>query len=161
MSNSGGSPVEEYLSTLPDKSIEITDFLRLFDDSPIVLAYIEISPRNSRTGLLKERGEWIHRFWGEAINQISNIQGCRVYWDSLFFCTNLLSKNIFAEKLNHIAIELYDTRFDVKFVVGSSGLSFNEKVSDIIKVSSFVTRIDKFEVEPGFVKSLNGDMEVY
>ncbi len=73
----------EYLTT-----IEKWDLLGLIahgGDGPVVLAAIEVLPRHARTGLLEERGRWIHKVWDAVLSKMPDVAGHRISWSQLLF----------------------------------------------------------------------------
>jgi hypothetical protein len=54
-------------------------------DGPSVLVAIEVQPRHARTGLLEERGRWIHTVWDAALSRIPEVAGQRMMWSQLLF----------------------------------------------------------------------------
>lgn len=74
----------EYLTTL-DKWDYLTSLLIQVGDEPSVFTAIEVQPRSSRTGLLEERGRWIHRVWSTMLASEPDIVGQRAGWSSLLF----------------------------------------------------------------------------
>ena len=93
----GGNPVNSdvrcWLSMMEDKAeflttIENWDLIELLargGSAPTVLVAIEVQPRHARTGLLEERGHWIHRVWNATLNKMPDVAGHRMTWSQLVF----------------------------------------------------------------------------
>jgi hypothetical protein len=54
-------------------------------DEPSVLVAIEVRPQYALTGLLEERGRWIHKVWDAALSRIPDVAGQRMMWSQLLF----------------------------------------------------------------------------
>jgi hypothetical protein len=68
-----------------DNTSDLFELLKKFSDEPVLLILVCITPRQERTGLLEEKGEWINRFWEGFINLMKEVTGCRIMWAELFF----------------------------------------------------------------------------
>jgi len=97
----------EYLTT-----IEKWDLMELIVRSgggPSVLVAIEVQPRHDRTGLLEERGRWIHTVWDAALCRVPEVAGHRLSWSQLLFiCKGAdiqAAENQFAEMLRSCKAE--------------------------------------------------------
>ncbi|HEX8774719.1 MAG TPA: hypothetical protein VF735_14200 [Pyrinomonadaceae bacterium] len=76
----------EFLTTL--ENWDLTELLAQSSPASTVLVAIEVQPRHSRTGLLEERGRWIHRIWNATLSKIPDVAGHRMMWSQLVFvCT--------------------------------------------------------------------------
>jgi hypothetical protein len=73
----------EFLTTI--ENWDLTELLAQTGSEPNVLVAIEVQPRQSRTGLLEERGRWIHRVWNATLSKIPDVAGHRMMWSQLVF----------------------------------------------------------------------------
>ena len=73
----------EFLTSI--KKWDLMELIARVGDGPNILVAIEIQPRHHRTGLLEERGRWIHEVWAVALSRIPGIAGHRMMWSQLLF----------------------------------------------------------------------------
>ena len=73
----------EFLTTI--EAWDLMELLVRCGSAPGVLVVIEVQPRLSRTGLLEERGRWIHSVWDAVLQQIPDVAGHRMAWSQLLF----------------------------------------------------------------------------
>lgn len=73
----------EFLTTI--ENWDLTELVARSGAAPNVLVAIEVQPRQSRTGLLEERGRWIHRVWDATVSKIPDAAGHRMMWSQLVF----------------------------------------------------------------------------
>jgi hypothetical protein len=76
---------EEYLTTVGSQCLNPEAVLAVAGTRPVTLVAVAIVPKGTHTGLLEERGDWIHRLWAAALDSMPLVQGCRMSWDSVFF----------------------------------------------------------------------------
>jgi hypothetical protein len=73
----------EFLTTI--EAWDLMELLVRCGSAPSVLVVIEVQPRHARTGLLEERGRWIHSVWDAVLQQIPDVAGHRMAWSELLF----------------------------------------------------------------------------
>lgn len=73
----------EFLTTI--EKWGLLELLARCGSGPKVLVVIEVRPRHARTGLLEERGRWIHKVWDAALDKIPGVAGHRLLWPQLLF----------------------------------------------------------------------------
>ncbi|MCI5209648.1 MAG: hypothetical protein D3910_12840 [Candidatus Electrothrix sp. ATG2] len=66
-------------------SNDIYELLEPLSDSTTLLILVAIVPRNQKTGLLEEQGDWVLSFWARIMESVEDIVGCRVLWNTIFF----------------------------------------------------------------------------
>lgn len=76
----------DFLTTI--EHWDLSELLARSGSAPNVLVAIEVQPRHARTGLLEERGRWIHKVWNATLSMIPDVAGHRTMWSQLvFICT--------------------------------------------------------------------------
>lgn len=73
----------EFLTTI--EKWDLVELLARCGSAPNVLVAIEVRPRHAPTGLLEERGRWIHTVWDAAVLNIPDVAGHRMMWSQLLF----------------------------------------------------------------------------
>lgn len=73
----------EFLTTI--ESWDLPELLARNGSAPTVLVVIEVQPKHARTGLLEERGRWIHTVWNATLSKIPDVAGHRMMWSQLVF----------------------------------------------------------------------------
>jgi hypothetical protein len=74
---------DNFLTTL--ENWDLSELLNRFASKPAVLLTIKVDPKHTETGLLEEKGVWIHAVWDETLRQFPGIAGHRLDWSSLLF----------------------------------------------------------------------------
>ena len=73
----------EFFTTI--EKWDLMELLARCGNAPSVLVAIEVQPRHTPTGLLEERGRWIHKVWNAALSSICDVGGHRMIWSQLLF----------------------------------------------------------------------------
>ena len=81
----GGRNPDEYLSTVG--GIDPLAALERFGLGPAWLVVLAGEPRERRTGMLEEKGEWVRAVWRRALALLPRAEGCRVNWNTIFLAT--------------------------------------------------------------------------
>ncbi|MDQ3821251.1 MAG: hypothetical protein M3362_26725, partial [Acidobacteriota bacterium] len=102
--------------------------LEQFNSAPVILVAVAIWTRHSQTGMLIEKGVWIKNFWSRILNRITDVQGCQLLWNTLFFAVpsgDVLSlKDLFREELT----VLYDPLLESFCIIAEAHGTPSEKL---------------------------------
>lgn len=91
------------------RSNDIYELLEPLSDCTTLLILVAIMPRNQKTGLLEEQGDWVLSFWARILESVEGIVGCRVLWNTIFFAVEQSKAAITERILENVLRQLKDT----------------------------------------------------
>lgn len=87
-------------------SNDIYELLEPLSDSTVLLILVAIMPRDQKTGLLEEQGDWVLSFWERMVELVEGIVGCRVLWNTIFFAVEQSNAAITERILENVLHQL-------------------------------------------------------
>ena len=89
-----------YLTT--HEEWDLAGQLEAIKSDAIPACLIRISPKNSRTGLNEESGEWILKFWENVTKNEKKVEGHRIGWSDIVLFAQSMNEKEFQEFIRNL-----------------------------------------------------------
>lgn len=127
--------------------------------SSILVVILEVCPRDSRTGMLEERRDWLKRFWDKIFEQVGSgiMGGSTLLWTVIFFATSHEHEKLIINTFQSVLKSMREPRFKSYCILGKVKNDYEEqkKIIDFM-VHHLGSEDDFYRNVPDMVRMIDG-----